>query len=290
MEFESSKTTINNQDVFKRCSKCWGDIKTVLKDNKVNEMSCMNCGIRFEGGDIAKSSAWRSVGIQAAIWSFRCSASIPSLNCIPSTTLPSFLNPLRRRQRRSAQMPSSDIMRSMRRRLKHTLERLVRCRIVDSVDSIGLAVRMLSVLRSRQRRWRVCGYAWSSAAQNPRAPSPTASFGALMPRPFRSVSASSQLSADSRTPSATAKSRSAPCSSTPINTRAHSLTSSARSPHQTPARICAQRRSDRSGRRHCSISPFHCSAGRDTREAENPRASGPGRTCRVSAISPPARP
>ena len=37
-------------------------------------------------------------------------------------------------------------MRSMRRRLKHTLERLVRCRIVDSVDSIGLAVRMLSRL------------------------------------------------------------------------------------------------------------------------------------------------
>ncbi len=51
---------------------------------------------------------------------------------------------------------------------------------------------MLPVLRSRQRRWRVCGYAWSSAAQNPRAPS------------------------------STAKSRSAPCSSTPTAARAHS--------------------------------------------------------------------
>ncbi len=58
---------------------------------------------------------------------------------------------------------------------------------------------MLPVLRSRQRRWRVCGYAWSGAAQNPGAPSPT-------------------------------------------DTRAHSLTSSVRSPHQIPARICAQRR------------------------------------------------
>ncbi len=56
--------------------------------------------------DIVKSSAWRSSGIQAAIWSFGCFTSIPSLNCIPSTTLPSFLNPLRRRQHLSAHSPS----------------------------------------------------------------------------------------------------------------------------------------------------------------------------------------
>ncbi len=61
-----------------------------------------------ENRAIAKSSAWRPGGIQAAIWSFGFSASIPSLNCIPSTTFPSFLNPLRRRQRRSAHSPSSD--------------------------------------------------------------------------------------------------------------------------------------------------------------------------------------
>jgi len=55
--------------------------------------------------DIVKSSAWRGSDIQVAIWSFSCSASIPSLNCIPSTTLPSFPKPLRRRQRRSAHNP-----------------------------------------------------------------------------------------------------------------------------------------------------------------------------------------
>ncbi|MDE2759219.1 MAG: hypothetical protein OXH90_02820 [Paracoccaceae bacterium] len=49
MEYESSKSKINDHFAFKRCTRCWGNIKTVLADNKVKEMCCINCGIRFEG-------------------------------------------------------------------------------------------------------------------------------------------------------------------------------------------------------------------------------------------------
>ncbi len=50
-----------------------------------------------------------------------------------------------------------------------------------------------------QQRWApVAGKTSRNAPQNPRAPSPTASTGARIPRRFRSRSTSDQLSVDSR--------------------------------------------------------------------------------------------
>jgi hypothetical protein len=61
------------------------------------------------------------------------------------------------------------------------LVHLVRERTVAKVDSIGLAASTLA-LRNQQRCSRVVGNTWRVAAQNPSAPSPTASTGVPMPR------------------------------------------------------------------------------------------------------------
>ncbi len=87
---------------------------------------------------------------------------------------------------------------------------------------------MLAVLCTQQRCSRVSGNTSARAAQNPRAPSPTATTGAVIPRCLRSRSTSAHESVDSRYPSEQARSSLEPSALTPINTRQHRRSSSSR--------------------------------------------------------------
>jgi hypothetical protein len=88
----------------------------------------------------------------------------------------------------------------------------------------------LAVLRTQQRCCRLSGKTFSSAAQNPSAAVPTASFGGIA-KPLLQIAQlpSAQLAFDSHTPSSIARKRFWPRSFTPIITT-HNRSSSARSP------------------------------------------------------------
>ena len=86
----------------------------------------------------------------------------------------------------------------------------------------------MATLCTQHRCSVVSGHTVRSAAQNPRAPSPTATIGAGMPRRLRSRSRSAQLSVDSRWPSVMATSSLVPSARTPTMTSAHSRASSRR--------------------------------------------------------------
>ncbi len=94
---------------------------------------------------------------------------------------------------------------------------------------------MLAVLCTQHRCSRVAGNTSARAAQNPRAPSPTATAGAVMPRFFRSRSTSAHESVDSRYPSAHARSSLVPSAFTPMSTRQHKRSSSRRIRKCTPS-------------------------------------------------------
>src|SRR5262245_56551924 len=90
-------------------------------------------------------------------------------------------------------------------------------------------------LWSQPRCSRVFGHTSRTAVQNPRAPSPTATTGARMPRRFRSRSTVFQLSALSRWPSSTAINSFVPSARTPIITSVQRRSSSSGTLKWTPS-------------------------------------------------------
>ena len=86
----------------------------------------------------------------------------------------------------------------------------------------------MAILCTQHRWWAVSGKTSPRAPQNPRAPSPTASTGAVMPRRFSPRSTSAQDSVDSRWPSLIETSSLVPSLRTPTMTRAHRRASSRR--------------------------------------------------------------
>ncbi len=93
----------------------------------------------------------------------------------------------------------------------------------------------MATLCTQQRCSLVSGHTVRSAAQNPSAPSPTATIGARMPRRLRSRSRSAQDSVDSRWPSVMPTSSLVPSARTPTMTRQHSRASSRRTLKCTPS-------------------------------------------------------
>jgi hypothetical protein len=88
---------------------------------------------------------------------------------------------------------------------------------------------------NQQRCSRVSGNTSRTAFQNPSAPSPTASTGALIPRRLQSRSRSAHDSEDSRNPSASAISSFWPSVRTPIITSRHTLSCSRRTLRWIPS-------------------------------------------------------
>src|SRR6185369_9150514 len=93
---------------------------------------------------------------------------------------------------------------------------------------LGSAARTLACLCHQQRCSRVLGNTSRTAFQNPSAPSPTSSTGAVMPRRRQSRSRSAHDSVDSRYPSLMATSSLRPSVRTPIITNKHSFSCSRR--------------------------------------------------------------
>src|SRR5579875_802568 len=91
------------------------------------------------------------------------------------------------------------------------------------LGDLGRQSKTLTSLCTQQRPCRVPGNTSRSAAQNPSAPSPTASTGARMPRRRASRSSPAQDSVGSRCPPASATSSFFPSARTPMTTRVHTL-------------------------------------------------------------------
>src|SRR5664279_6189241 len=110
-------------------------------------------------------------------------------------------------------------------------ERLLRARL----GGLGQRVEHVADLVPPAPLLAGLGNTSRTADQNPRAPSPTASSGAAMPRRLQPRSRSSHDSIDSRCPSSSAMSSLVPSARTPIITSRHTLSCSSRTLRWIPS-------------------------------------------------------
>src|SRR5215212_8336667 len=128
-------------------------------------------------------------------------------------------------------------------RLDRPLSMVAVGRIPDSARALrapactaaGRQPSTLASLWTQSRCWRVAGKTSRRAAHNPRAPSPTATTGARIPRRRRSRSSSAHDSVDSRSPSETATSSLVPSARTPTITNQHRWACSKRTRKWSPS-------------------------------------------------------